>query len=488
MFCQQRTSAFGLTRRDMLSRMGLGFGGLALADMLQQGQAAAAPVPSVVSEGGLPGLPHFAPKAKRVIFLFMSGGPSQLDSFDYRPELIKRQGEGLPDSYLKGKRPPGMAGSQTSFPLVPSAFEFKQHGQSGAWVSEMFPETAKVVDDLCFIKSMTSEAVNHDPALTFMQTGAPLPGRPSIGSWLQYGLGTDNRDLPGFIVLISRRPVDQPLSYRLWDAGFLPTQYQGVQFRAGKDAVLYLSEPEGIARGATRKMLDTLKAMHERQFVSRPDAEITARIEQYEMAFRMQASVPDATDFSKEPESVFQMYGPDAKTPGSFASNCILARRLAEKNVKFIQLYHPGWDHHGGLPMNYPVSTKEIDQPCAALIKDLKQRDMLKDTLVVWGGEFGRTSYSQGSFSTKSKSYGRDHHRECFTFWMAGGGIKGGITYGETDDLGYEVARDPVTVHDFHATMLHLLGIDHERLTYRFQGRDFRLTDVAGNIVKGILA
>ncbi|CAN5696077.1 DUF1501 domain-containing protein [soil metagenome] len=480
MFRQTSPISSSLSRREWLTQAGMGFGGLALADMMN-GRVQA-------SEGGLPGMPHFAPKAKRVIFLFMSGGPSQLESFDYKPLLFKHQGEELPQSYLKGKRPAGMAGSQSSFPMIGSTFGFKQYGQSGAWISDVFPETAKVADDLCFIKSMTSEAVNHDPALTFMQTGAPLPGRPSIGSWINYGLGTDNRDLPSFIVLISKRPVDQPLSYRLWDSGFLPSQYQGVPFRAGKDAVLYLSEPEGISRTATRQMLDTLKEMHLHQFTTRPDAEITSRIEQYEMAFRMQNSVPDATDLSKEPESVFSLYGPDAKTPGSFASNCILARRLAERDVKFIQLYHPGWDHHGGLPASYPGCAKEIDQPCAALIQDLKQRDMLKDTLVVWGGEFGRTNYSQGSFSTKSKTYGRDHHRECFTYWMAGGGIKGGISYGETDDLGYEVAKDAVTVNDFHATLLHLLGIDHEKFTYRFQGRDFRLTDVAGKVVKGILA
>jgi hypothetical protein len=356
-------------------------------------------------------------------------------------------------------------------------------------VSELFPHTAKVADDLCFVKSMCSEAVNHDPALTFMQTGSPLPGRPSIGAWVSYGLGTDNAELPSFIVLVSKRSADQPLSARLWDSGFLSTQYQGVQFRAAKDPVLFLSEPEGLARGDSRRMLDALKELHTRQFAARPDPEIHSRIEQYEMAFRMQASVPEVVDMSDEPAHVLDLYGPDARKPGSFAANCVLARRLAERNVKFIQLYHPGWDHHGALPKEYPMMAAEIDQGCGALITDLKQRDMLKDTLVIWGGEFGRTSYCQGSLTKgPSATFGRDHHRESFTYWMAGGGIKAGTTYGESDELGYTIARDPVTVNDFHATLLHLLGVDHERLVYRFQGRDFRLTDVAGKVVKGILA
>ena len=478
--CAGPLSTAGLTRREMLSRTGFGLGGIALADMLSSNARA--------SEGGLAGLPHFAPKAKRVIFLFMSGGPSQFESFDYKPVLNKRSGEELPTSFRKGKPLPGMAGAQNAFPLVGSPYKFSQRGQSGAWVSELFPETAKVVDDLCFIKSMSSEAVNHDPALTLMQTGAQLPGRPSIGAWVNYGLGTDNKDLPGFIVLVTKKGADQPLSCRLWDSGFLPTQYQGVQFRAGKEPVLFLSEPSGIAREDTRRMLDGLRELHQQELAVRADAAINARIEQYEMAYRMQASVPDVTDVSKESDKTLEMYGPDAKTPGSFAANCILARRLAEQNVKFIQLYHPGWDHHGGLTNNYPGMAQEVDRPCAALIQDLKQRDMLKDTLVVWGGEFGRTSYSQGTFTSKSQSYGRDHHRECFTFWMAGGGIKSGITYGESDDIGFDIANNPVTVNDFHATLLHLLGVDHERLTFRFQGRDFKLTDLAGKVVKGILA
>ena len=473
----------GMTRRQMLNRFGLGIGGLALADMMAAAQG---------SQGGLPGLPHFPPKAKRVIFLFMSGGPSQIESFDYKPELISRMGQDLPMSYRGGKdKPlPGMAGNQSRFPLVGSPFKFSQHGQSGAWISELFPETAKVADDLCFVKSMCSEAVNHDPALAMMQTGSQVSGRPSMGAWVSYGLGSDNRDLPSFIVLVTKKSVDQPLSFRLWDSAFLPTHHQGVQFRAGRDAVLYLNEPQGVSHSATRRMLDMLGAMHGKEREAFPDAEITTRMEQYEMAFRMQTSVPEATDLSAEPQSVFDLYGPDAKTPGSFAANCILARRLAERDVKFIQLYHPGWDHHGSLVQGFTNIVPEIDKPCAALIQDLKQRDMLKDTLVVWGGEFGRTSYAQTVDPSKSGGsvYGRDHHRECFTFWMAGGGIKPGITHGSTCELGYNIATDPVTINDFHATLLHLLGIDHERLTFRFQGRDFRLTDVAGKVVKGILA
>jgi len=471
--------------------MGMGFGGVALADMLA-GDLGAAQTATPARVGGLPDLPHFAPKAKRVIFLFMSGGPSQFESFDYKPVLLKQQGNEFPESLRKGKKLPGMSGAQSQFTLVGSPFEFKQHGQSGAWVSSKFPHMAGVVDDVCFIKSMTSEAVNHDPALTFMQTGAQLPGRPSMGAWLSYGLGSDNAELPSFIVLISRRGVDQPLSYRLWDSGFLPTHHSGVQFRTGKDAVLFLSEPAGISRNATRRMLDALKELHAEKVRLTEDPAIQARIEQYEMAFRMQASVPEVTDISHEPEHVFKLYGEDSKKPGSFAANCILARRMAERGVKFIQLYHPGWDHHGGLcnPDAYPTSSREVDQASAALITDLKDRGLLDETLVIWGGEFGRTSYSQGNLSKKDgmPSYGRDHHRQCFTYWMAGGGIKGGMSYGESDELGYNVALNPVSVNDFHATVLNQLGIRHDRFTYRFQGRDFRLTDVAGNVIRDIIA
>lgn len=495
--CTGAWSAAGMSRREVLSKMGMGLGGMALADMMGGGgtKLAAAEASSMAAArvGGLSHLPDFAPKAKRVIFLFMSGGPSQFESFDYKPVLQKNQGDEFPASFRKGGKPLGMSGAQSKFTMVGSPFEFRQHGQSGAWISSLFPHTAKVADDLCFVKSMTSDAVNHDPALTFMQTGSQLPGRPSMGAWLNYGLGTDNADLPSFVVLISKRGVDQPLSYRLWDSGFLPSHHSGVHFRTGKDAVLFLSEPAGVSRASTRRMLDALKEMHTEKMRAMPDAGVNARIEQYEMAFRMQASVPEATDLSSEPEHIFKLYGDDAKKTGSFAANCIQARRLAERGVKFIQLYHPGWDHHGGLceESAYPTSAREVDQPCAALLTDLKNRDMLKDTLVIWGGEFGRTSYSQGNFSKKetgTPAYGRDHHRDCFTFWMAGGGIKGGLTYGESDELGYNVGRDAVTVNDFHATVLHLLGINHERFTYRFQGRDFRLTDVAGNVVKAIMA
>ena len=441
----------------------------------------------------LPGLPHFAPKAKRVIFLFMSGGPSHIDSFDYKPKLNEKEGSPLPDSYRNGaQKLPGMSGSQTLFQLKGSSYKFSQHGRSGAWVSDAFPHIAKVVDELCFLKAMHTESVNHDPAFTFMQTGSPIAGRPSVGAWLQYGLGRENDDLPGFIVLISRRSVDQPLSAKLWGSGFLPTKYEGVQFRSSHDPVLYLSDPPGITRQATRTVIDGLRELqlagpNTRHTHATPSDALDARLAEYEMAFRMQMSIPDATDITKEPESVLSMYGPDAKSPGSFASNCILARRLAERGVKFVQLFHPGWDQHSSMEREFPVSARQVDQPCAALIQDLKQRDMLKDTLVIWGGEFGRTCYLQGRLG-KSKNGGRDHHPNCFTFWMAGGGVKPGMTFGETDELAYNIASEGVHVNDFHATMLHLLGIDHERLTFRFQGRDFRLTDVAGKVIKKVLA
>jgi Protein of unknown function (DUF1501) len=389
---------------------------------------------------------------------------------------------------LGGKTPLGMSNLQSAFPLVGSPFKFAQHGKSGAWISELFPHTAKVADDLCFIKSLYSEAVNHDPALTFLQTGAPLPGRPSLGSWVSYGLGSDNRDLPSFIVLVSKRPADQPLSSRLWDSGFLASRYQGVQFRSGTDPVLYLSNPSGIDDAANRRMLDKLKELHQLELAARADPEIETRIEQFEMAYRMQSAVPEVTDLQKEPQSVLDLYGSDVKTPGSFAANCLLARRLAQKGVRFIQLYHPGWDHHGGLPMSFKGGAAEIDQACGALIQDLKQQGMLQDTLVVFGSEFGRTAYSQGSIVKATGAFGREHHRDCFTFWMAGGGVRPGMSYGETDDFGFNVALNPMHVNDFHATILHLLGIDHERFTFAFQGRDFRLTDVAGKVVKDVLA
>ncbi len=471
-----------INRRHFLNRLTMGLGGIALAELLTGDGRAAAPRP------GLAGLPHFAPKAKRVIFLFMSGGMTQFESFDYKPELEKRFGQELPDSLKGGKQKLlGMSGNQTAFPLVGAACKFAQHGQTGAWVSDYFPHLAKVADDLCFIKSMRSDAVNHDPAMTFMHTGTQLPGRPSMGAWISYGLGSENADLPSFIVMVSRHGIDQPLSSRLWDSGFLPSHLQGVQFRASKDPVLFLNPPPGVSRSNDQSVLAHFRRMQEMEMQRGVEAEVAARLEQYEMAFRMQQSIPDATDLAGEPDSTFALYGPDAKSHGSFASNCILARRLAEKGVRFIQLYHPGWDMHGHIVKDMPRQAAEVDQPAAALIQDLKQRDMLKDTLVIMGSEFGRTCYSQGRIRKEPLEYGREHHRDCFTFWMAGAGIKPG-TYGLSDDFGFAAAQDPVHVNDFHATLLHLLGVDHERLTYRFQGRDFRLTDVAGKVVKGVLA
>ena len=475
--CNRYTPAAGISRRSWLTRMTGGLGALALGDLLS-GKAGAS----------LAGMPHLPAKAKRIIFLTMTGGMSHLESFDYKPELKKRQNEPMPSSVMAGKKPLGMSANQSFFPLVASKPEFTQHGQSGAWISAAFPHLAKVADDLTFVKSMFSEAVNHDPALTFLQTGAPLPGRPSIGAWLDYGLGSINKDLPAFITLTSNRPVDQPLSSRLWDSGFLPSRYSGVQFRSGADPVLYLSDPQGLPRESTRRMLDSLKDLHTMQRAADGDAVIDSKIEQFEMAYRMQSAVPDATDISKEPQHILDLYGEDVNKPGSFAKNCLLARRLAERDVRYIQLFHPGWDHHGSLPMGFEIGGKEVDQAAAALITDLKQRDMLKDTLVVFGSEFGRTSYSQGGINKKSGNYGREHHRDCFTFWMAGGGIKPGISYGNTCEFGFRIAENPVHMNDFHATLLHLMGIDHERFTHRYQGRDFRLTDVAGEVVKGILA
>jgi hypothetical protein len=476
--CERLPDTQGWTRREWLRKSAYGLGGVALAELLGGGQA----------QAGLAGLPHFAPKAKRVIFLFMSGGFSQFESFDPKPILSKRQGENLPDSVRGGRPILGMSALQAGLPMVGSAFQFAQHGQTGTWLSELFPHTAKVVDDMSFVYSMFSEAVNHDPALTFIQTGAPLPGRPSMGAWLSYGLGTENQELPAFITMVSLRPVDQPLSSRLWDSGFLPTQYQGVQFRSGKEPVLYLHNPKGVTDADTRRMLDVLKDLHQEQAARVGELEMEARIEQFEMAYRMQSSVPEATDLSKETKAVKDLYGPDVDKAGSFASNCLRARRLAERGVRMVQLFHPGWDHHGTLKEGFKVGAGEIDQPCAGLIQDLKQRDMLKDTLVVFASEFGRTCYSQGRISKVTGEYGREHHRDCFTAWMAGGGIKPGVRYGSTDEFGYQVAENPVHVNDFHATMLHLLGINHERLSFPFQGRDFRLTDVGGKVIKELLA
>jgi hypothetical protein len=385
-----------------------------------------------------------------------------------------------------GQRLTGMSGNQATLPLAGSIFKFAQHGQSGAWMSELLPHTAKVADDLCIIRSLYTEAINHDPAITFLQTGSQISGRPSIGAWLNFGLGSENENLPAFVVLITKGKGDQPLYSRLWGTGFLPTRYQGVQFRSGKEPVLYLNNPPGENAASRRNLLDRLKELHEIEAESTGDAELSARIGQYEMAFRMQSSVPEVTDMASEPQHIFDLYGPDAKTPGTFAANCLLARRLAERGVKFIQLYHQGWDQHGGLPNSIKVQCRDTDQPAAALLADLKQRGMLDETLVVWGGEFGRTNYSQGKLT--ATDYGRDHHPRCFSMWMAGGGVRPATVYGETCPFGYNVVSDGVHVHDFHATLLHLLGIDHERLTFKFQGRDYRLTDVHGRVVKDILA
>ena len=471
----------GLSRRHFLNQSGMGLGGMALGEMMAQSDPGEG-----VGGGGVPsGLTHFAPKAKRVIYLFMSGGPSQLDLFDHKPLLKERHGEQLPDSVRGGQRLTGMSGNQSSIPMVGSPFGFAQHGPSGAWVSELLPQTASVAGDLCFINSMYTESINHGPGVTFFQTGSQVNGRPSIGAWLSYGLGSENKNLPGFVVLITKGKGGQPLGAHLWGSGFLPTEHQGIQFRAAKDPVLYLGNPEGVGAENRRKMLDGLRQLHDAQAVVDGGPDLRSRIANYEMAFRMQFSIPDVTDFSSETESTFEMYGSDARTPGSFAANCLLARRLAERGVRFIQLYHQDWDHHGGLPGAIPRLCKETDQPAAALIRDLKQRGMLDETLVVWGGEFGRTNYSQGKLST---NFGRDHHPRCFTIWMAGGGIKGGSVYGRTDEFGYNVVENGVHVHDFQATLMHLLGMDHERLTYKFQGRRYRLTDVHGRIVRGILA
>lgn len=464
-----------------------GMGTAALATLFGR-DVQATPSADAVSIG-MPGVPHFAPKAKRVIYLFQSGAPSQMDLFDPKPKLADRRGEDLPDSIRKGQRLTTMTSGQAKFPVAPSLFQFAQHGQSGMWFSEIMPHMAKLADQWCQIRTMNTEAINHDPAITFAQTGSQLAGRPSIGSWASYGLGSNNQDLPAYVVLTSfgsGRPDDQPLYDRLWSAGFLPSRHQGVKFRNKGDAVLYLSDPAGIDRETRRGTLDRLQSLNRVRHEALNDPEIQTRISQYEMAFRMQTSVPDLLNTANEPKHVLEAYGPDVSRPGSYAANCLLARRLAERDVRFVQLFHMGWDHHGGLPNAIRGQCKDTDQATAALINDLGQRDLLKDTLIVWGGEFGRTVYSQGGLS--ATDYGRDHHPRCFSILLTGAGIKGGTIWGETDEYCYNVVRDGVHVHDLNATILHLLGVDHTRLTYRFQGRDFRLTDIHGEIVKGILA
>ncbi|MBM3839406.1 MAG: DUF1501 domain-containing protein [Verrucomicrobia bacterium] len=477
-----------MTRRHFFGRAGAGVGVAALASLLNE-KLFAAPDPATASTGGSPGSPHYKPTAKRVIYLFQSGAPSQMDLFDYKPKLAGWRGTELPDSIRRGQRLTGMTATQSSFPVAPSLFRFARHGKSGAWISELMPHTAQVADELCFVKSMHTEAINHDPAITFFQTGAQLAGRPSIGAWLSYGMGSENQDLPAFIAMVSQgtgNPNDQPLYDRLWGSGFLPSKHQGVKFRSTGDPVLFLSNPPGFDSGRRRRFLDDLARLNQMNFQEFGDPEITTRIAQYEMAYRMQSSVPELTDLSKEPAHILEMYGPDARKPGTFAYNCLLARRLAERGVRFIQLFHRGWDQHVKLPSQIKGQCKDTDQASAALIRDLKQRGLLEDTLVIWGGEFGRTVYCQGRLT--ADDYGRDHHPRCFTTWLAGGGIKPGISYGETDDYSYNIVNDPVHVHDLQATILHCLGMDHERLTFRFQGRDFRLTDVAGRVVREILA
>ena len=477
-----------MARRHFFSQCGVSLGAAALAALLgENGFSAEADTAGKSEAGGLPGLPHFAPKAKRVIYLFQSGGPSQLELFDSKPELEKFRGQDLPESVRRGQRLTGMTAHQSRFPTAPSIYKFAQHGKSGATLSELLPHTAKVADDICFIKSMNTEQINHDPAITFALTGFQLAGRPSLGSWISYGLGSENKDLPAFVVMVSLgASSDQPLYDRLWGSGFLSSRFQGVKFQSGRDPVLYLSNPPGFETGVRRRFLDDLAKLNERNAETFGDPEIHTRISQYEMAFRMQSSVPELTDLSKEPAAVLERYGPDARKPGTYAANCVLARRLAERGVRFIQLFHRGWDQHSKCPKQIAGQCRDTDQPTAALIQDLKERGLLDDTLVIWGGEFGRTVYSQGKLT--ADDYGRDHHPRCFTLWMAGGGIKGGVTIGETDDFSYNIVRDPVSVYDLNATILHCLGIEHTRLTYKFQGRYFRLTDVHGNVVKAALA
>ena len=466
-----------LTRRSFFGRSATGLGAAALASLLGR-DATANPGPAIS---------HFAPKAKRVIWMFQSGAPSQMDLFDYKPRLAEFHKQELPASIRMGQRLTGMTSGQTSFPVAASKFKFAQHGQSGMWLSEMLPHTAKIADDICLIRSMYTEAINHDPAITFIQTGSQLPGRPSFGSWVDYGLGTMNQNLPAFVVMISKSNTKgQGLLARLWGSGFLPSQYQGVKLRGVGDPVLYLSDPQGMDREGRRQILDGLAQLNEIQYADVGDPEITARIAQYELAFRMQTSVPELMDLSNETAHTFEMYGEDSKKPGTYAANCLLARRLVERGVRFIQLYHRDWDHHGGLPDRMVQQCKETDQASAALIQDLKQRGLLDETLVIWGGEFGRTVYCQGAIT--ETTYGRDHHPRCFSLWMAGGGMKPGMVFGETDDYSYNITRDPVHVHDLQATILNQLGLDHTRLTYRFQGRDFRVTDIHGKVVPEILA
>ena len=478
------------SRRYFLDRMATGLGSLGLASLLNESLFGADPNAQPRNAiGGLTSLPHYRPKAQRVIYLFQSGGPAQMDLYDYKPELKDKRGQEVPRSVYPDERKTTMTSAQASFPVAPSAFRFKQCGESGTRLSEVLPHLGEMADDLCVVRSVYTEAINHDPAATLMQTGSIIPGRPSIGSWLGYGLGSVNQDLPAFVAMTSRgtgKPGGQPLYDRLWGSGFLPSRYQGVKFRNQGDPVLDISNPQGVSQDTRRRMLDRLARLNQLKLAEIGDPEIETRIAQYELAYRMQMSIPDLLDLSDEPQHVLDMYGKDVTRPGTYAFNCLIARRLAERGVRFVQTFHQGWDHHGNLPKAMRGQCRDVDQPSAALIRDLKQRGMFDDTIVVWGGEFGRTIYSQGPL--RPSNYGRDHHPSCLSVWLAGGGIRGGMTYGKTDDYSVNVAEHGVHVHDLHATILHLLGIDHERMTYKFQGRDFRLTDVHGKVVAPIVA
>ncbi|GAB2663671.1 DUF1501 domain-containing protein [Flavihumibacter cheonanensis] len=474
---------FSWNRRRFLSAMSIGVGSMALGSLLMPDLFSG----TGMEEGWAPGVPHFAPKAKRIIYLFQNGAPSQQELFDYKPKLREMHGQEIPPSVRGKQRLTGMTANQSSFPLVGSFVDFKQYGQSGAWISDLMPYTAKIAAELCIIKSMYTEAINHDPALTFLQTGAQQGNRPSMGAWLSYGLGNENNNLPAFTVLLSRGVGNgQGVYSKLWSNGFLDSVHQGVQFSKGEDPVLYLRDQDGMSRESRRIMLDQIAALNEKSYLEFGDPEIASRIQQYEMAYRMQTAIPEVMDISKEPESIVKLYGPDCLVPGTFAANCLLARKLSENGVRFVQLYHQGWDQHGNLPYEIAQQAKDVDQASAALVMDLKQRGLLDETLVIWGGEFGRTSYTQGELT--KDNYGRDHHPRCFTVWMAGGGIKPGIVYGETDELGYNIIKDPVHVHDFQATVLNQMGLDHKKLIFKHLGRRYRLTDISGEVVRNIIS
>ena len=474
------------TRRAFLQGSTLGLGSIALGELHRTADAATVEARNEI--GGLTSLPHFAPKVKRVIYLFQSGGPAQMDLFDYKPQLAERYGEEVPTSIYPDERKTTMTSGQASFPVAPSSLAFKKHGQSGIWMSEPLEHLAGVADELCVVKSMYTEAINHDPAATLFQTGSVIAGRPSMGAWVSYGLGSENANLPAFVALTSNGTAKQgqPLYDRLWGAGFLPGRFQGVKFRGQGDPILDLYNPSGMSREQRRRTLDSLEKLNQQQAEQFNDPAISTRIAQYELAFRMQMSVPELIDVSSESQETLDMYGPQATQVGKYAYNCLLARRLAERGVRFIQLYHRGWDSHNNAPKSVRAQCNDTDQPTAALIKDLKQRGMLDETLIVWGGEFGRTVYCQGKLA--KENYGRDHHPNCFTYWLAGGGMKGGFSYGETDDYSVNVAENPVHVHDLQATIMHQLGIDHEKLTFKHQGRHYRLTDVHGNVVHDLLS